>query len=416
MGKLSDIQIRNWISSKTHFEMKSDGDGLYISYRENFTTPIWRVRYRFAGKAKVVTIGNYKSLSLSKAREVARQHLAKVRLGHDVALEKQERKREQIKQQHKIDNALTVSQLADKYYQERVLGKVKHPNIVLAKINKDIKPSIGKLYVEEVTPSHIEKILKSIVKRGAPTTANDVLRLLKHLFNQAVKLKIISHNPAQPFDNLDAGGKEESRTRALSREEIAKLFAAMKTAKGFSVENEIAIKLLLILAVRKEELIAAQWVEFDLEAGIWKLPKERSKTKVPIDIPLSPKAIEWLSELKDLSMGSEWVLPARKMQNRMIPHICESTLNVALSKVKHGCEHFTVHDLRRTAKTLLASLGVKSFISERCLNHKIIGVEGIYDAHDYFEERKVALNALSDLIVQLDSGGLEKVIPIKRTA
>lgn len=416
MGKLSDIQIRSWISSKTHFDMKSDGDGLYISYRENFSIPIWRFRYRFAGKAKIVNIGTYKTLTLSEAREVARQHAAKVKLGHDVAHEKQELKREQVKKQQKLDSAMTVAQLADKYHQERVQGKLKHPNIVLAKINKDIVPNIGSLYVEDVTPAHIDKILKSVVKRGAPTTANDVLRLLKAIFNQAIKLHLIKHNPASAFDILDAGGEEKKRTRTLSRTELVKLFEAMKTAKGFSVQNEITIKLLLALAVRKEELTASKWSEFDLDAGVWKLPAERTKKDRAIDIPLSPKVVEWFKVLKSLSMGSDYVLPARKMQNRMIPHICESTLNVALSKVKHGCEHFTVHDLRRTARTLLSSLGVKPHISERCLNHAIKGTEGVYDIYDYFEERKAALNSLSDLIQALESGDAEKVIPIKRQA
>ena len=96
----------------------------------------------------------------------------------------------------------------------------------------------------------------------------------------------------------------------------------------------------------------------------------------------------------------------------MIPHISESTLGVALAKVKHDLEPFTIHDMRRTAKTLLASLGVKPHISERCLNHKIKGVEGIYDGYDYFEERKVALKALSDLLVQLENGAIDKVMPI----
>lgn len=85
-------------------------------------------------------------------------------------------------------------------------------------------------------------------------------------------------------------------------------------------------------------------------------------------------------------------------------------------KVKHGLDPFTIHDMRRTAKTLLASLGVQPHISERCLNHKIKGVEGIYDGYDYFAERKIALNALSDLLVQLENGATDKVIPIKRKA
>lgn len=411
MAKLSDMEIRNWIKSNERFEMRGDGDGLYLSYREAFASPIWRFRYRFAGTQRIMNIGSYRDVSLADARKIAKEYRARVSLGYDVAGEKQERKRKALAKIEAANNAYTIAKLADEFFQKRVLGVWKHPNIVRARIEKDIKPAIGHLSVDAVTPRHIEALLQAVVKRGAPTMANDVLRWLKRMFNHAIKMHIITHNPALAFDVADAGGQEQARKRNLSRDEIAKLFAALKTAKGFSVENELCIKLLLALAVRKSELIGASWKEFDLEAGVWHLPATRTKTEAAITIPLSKTVLGWFSELKRLSCGSEWVLPARKMQNNL--HMAESTLSVALAKVKHGIEPFTIHDMRRTAKTLLASLGVQPHISERCLNHKIKGVEGIYDGYDYFEERKAALEVLSDLLLQIENGASEKVIPIK---
>lgn len=173
------------------------------------------------------------------------------------------------------------------------------------------------------------------------------------------------------------------------------------------------------LAVRKMELMAARWEEFDLDNAVWYLPAERTKTGVAVDIPLPPPAVEWLRELKRLAGNSAWVLPARKMQNRMIPHVCDSTLSVALSKVKHGLPPFTVHDFRRTARTHLSALGVDPHIAERCLNHKIKGVEGIYDRHSYFAERKEALTKLAAFIVACETGNNWNVVPLrqaKRTA
>lgn len=412
MAKLSDIDIRNWIKADERFEMRGDGGGLYLSYRATFSSPIWRFRYRFAGTQRIMNIGSYRDVSLADARKIAKEYRARVSLGYDVAGEKQERKRVAVAKIEAENNAYTMAELADEFFQKRVLGVWKHPNIVRARIEKDIKPAIGHLSAEAVTPRHIEALLQAVVKRGAPTMANDVLRWLKRMFNHAIKMHIITHNPALAFDVADAGGQEQARKRNLSRDEVAKLFAAMKTAKGFSVENELCIKLLLALAVRKSELIGASWKEFDLEAGLWHLPAIRTKTEAAITIPLSNTVLGWLAELKRLSCGSEWVLPARKMQNNL--HMAESTLSVALAKVKHGLEPFTIHDMRRTAKTLLASLGVQPHISERCLNHKIKGVEGIYDGYDYFEERKLALNALSDLLVQLQSGATDKVTPIRQ--
>lgn len=92
MPKLTDMQIRAWIKSGERFEGRSDGNGLYLSYRENYQTPVWRFRYKFAGKARAMMIGSYAELSLSKARETAKELSARVALGYDVAGEKQERK------------------------------------------------------------------------------------------------------------------------------------------------------------------------------------------------------------------------------------------------------------------------------------------------------------------------------------
>jgi integrase len=414
MTKLTDIEIRNWIKSGERFEGRSAGDGLYLRFRHGDSAPTWRYRYRFQGKPRVMSLGSYRDVSLADARETTKKLAAQVALGHDVAAEKQERKREAISKIEAEKNAYTVAKLADEYFERMIMGRWKHPNIVRSRIERDIKPAIGSMKVEDVKPRQIDDLLKAVVKRGAPTTANDVLRWLKRMFNYAIKRHVIENNPAQAFDLSDAGGREEGRKRWLTSEELVKLFAAMRVASGFSVENALTIKLLLLLAVRKGELIAARWSEFDLDNAVWCLPAERTKTGNAIDIPLPAVAVEWLHELQRLANGSAWVLPARKMQDRMIPHISDSTLSVALAKVKHGLDAFTIHDLRRTARTHLEALGVAPHIAERCLNHKIKGVEGIYNRHDYFEERKAALNAWAALLTQLEDGNTGKVVPIKQ--
>lgn len=405
---ITDATIRSWIKIDKPFEGKRVDTGLYLRLRETDNIPVWRFRYRFSGLARTIVIGNYQNLSLSDARKKAKELRARVALGYDVASEKQKLKREAKAEIEAEKNSYTMAKLADEFFNDKVMGKWKHPNIVRARIEKDIKPAIGHLKIEDVTPRHIQSLLKAVVNRGAPTMANDVLRWLKRMFNHAIKMHLINVNPAIAFDVSDAGGKEKSRNRNLTRDELVVFFSAIKRAKGFSVENEISLKLLLALAVRKCELIEARWSEIDLDAAVWYLPASRTKTGLKINIPLSENVIAWFKELKRLSLGSEWVLPARKMQNNL--HVSESTLSVALAKVKHGLEHFTVHDLRRTAKSLLASLGVKPHISERCLNHKIKGIEGIYDGYDYFEERKEALKALSDLLVSLENLSISKKV------
>ena len=218
--------------------------------------------------------------------------------------------------------------------------------------------------------------------------ANDVLRWVRRMFDYAIKRHMVRFNPTAAFDLSDAGGKQVARDRALSRDELKTLFEAMRTARGFSVENALTVKLLLLLAVRKGELIAARWDEFELDADapVWHLPGERTKTGQPIDIPLPTMSVDWLRELHRLALDSDWVLPARKRQSRRLPYICESTIGVAMGKVRHGLPHFTTHDFRRTARTHLPALGVDPHVAQRCLNQKLKGVEGTYNRHDYFAE------------------------------
>lgn len=421
MAKLTDIKIKAWIKAQEHFGARSDGNGLYLIYRDNYRTPVWRYRYKFSGKPRVMIIGSYGELSLARAREVARELSARVAMGYDVAGEKQERKTTALAKMEEEKNTVTMLALANEYYARMIVGRWKHPDIVRRRIDKDIAPALGHMRLENIKPRHIDDLLKTIVERGAPTIANDVLRWLRRMFEYAIKRHMLESNPASAFDLGDAGGKEAPRDRTLSRDEVAKLLAAMKLTKGFSIENELSIKLLLLLGVRKMELCAARKEEFDLPAAIWNLPS--SKTGKPISIPLPPIALDWLNRLFELSGPSGWLLPARKMQHRMIPHVHEGTIGTALGKVKRlipDVPAFTIHDLRRTARTLMAEIGIPSFIAERCLNHKISGVEGVYNRHDYFDERRDALNRLASLLDALDKGEDFNVIPItkgrKRTA
>lgn len=414
---LEDRKIKSWIKNSEHFEQRGDGGGLFLCFRKNMVIPVWKFRYRLAGTRSVMTLGSYSVLSLAEARRQAKELKARVSLGYDVAKEKQERKVEAISKNETGKNVFTAGQLADEYFTKNILGRWKHPNVVRSRIERDIKPNIGKFPVDEVKPLHIAKMLESIVDRGAPTTANDVLRWTKRMFDYAIKRHIVQFNPASAFDLSDAGGEEKARERALSRDELVTLFEAMRRTKGFSSINLLTIRLLLMLGVRKSELTTAKISAFDLDNATWKLIAADTKTKAVIVIPLPIQAVETFRDLIRLADGSDYLLPARQYQDRRLPHIHENTLNVALSKVKANMPAvapFTIHDFRRTARTHLAALGVDSHIAERCLNHKIKGVEGIYNRHDYFEERKTALQTLANFLESCETGKVWNVTPIKK--
>jgi integrase len=390
----------------------SDGDGLYLR-KQTRDGASWTLRYHFAGKEHWITLGNYPDMSLSLARIEARQAR--------VLLDKQQ-------------NSLTVRRAAlaeerqkgsfkalceDWYCADVQARGLKHPAVPRRYLDKYLLPKLGRLPASDVTPSDVARLLDD-VKVRAPTAANDLLRFIRRIFAFGVRRRFVPSNPAADFSpRLDAGGTERPRRRALSSDELVQLFEKIRATPNFGDNNLLAIKLLLALCVRKGELLGARWSEFDLDGGthagaIWHLPGSRTKTGESLDIPLAPVVVEWLIALRTLAAGSDYIFPKRRRDPReRVPHVGIDTLNVALQRVKHGLAHFTLHDLRRTARTHLAALGVRREVAERCLGHKLRGVEGTYDRHDYFKERRVALAQWSTLIRQAESGE-HKVVHLRR--
>jgi len=229
-----------------------------------------------------------------------------------------------------------------------------------------------------------------------------------------MKRHLIVANPATPFNWTDIGGKGGPRSRVLSRGELVAFFKAMKETPNFPPYSAAALKLLLALGVRKMELLKATWDEFDLKAGEWHLPAERTKTDAAIRIPLSPWAVAILQEQRARGHNA-YVFPVLRIApGKVTGFMGETTLNHALYMLQSDLAPFTVHDLRRTTRTHLAALGIAPHIAEMCLNHKPKGIEAVYNVHDYFEERRAALNTLSDLLAQCEKGDADKVIPIKQ--
>lgn len=378
----------------------SDGNGLYLMIPRK-GTPYWMLRYTLFGKRREMTLGKHAHLSLAEARTKAVENQKSIREGLDPI---EERKRD--------SQALirTVEDLFADWYPE-LERRLKHPAIPKRIYTKEVAPLIGGRSLDAVTPIDIREIIRRVTNSGRPTIANDTLMYLKQMFNHAIKLGILTYNPASAFNVNDAGGIEKSRDRVLSLDEIRNVFQAFRdNSDSFSRDNYLACALLLVLGVRKTELTEALWSEFDLKNDRWNLNGERSKTGAGIIIPLPPQTIGWLEELKIRACGSDYVFPNRRSSKRA--HMGKDTLNRAIAKL-FGKEpgkkpqpenrmgditEFTVHDLRRTCRSLLAAVGVPGHVAERCLNHKLKGVEGIYDRYDYFDERKEAISKVADLL------------------
>ncbi|SGZ10072.1 Integrase-Site-specific recombinase, phage integrase family protein [Moritella viscosa] len=395
MGKLTVKTVQSLIKNKPG--RHADGMGLYLVVPKS-GQPSWMLRFTSNKKRREMTLGKVADLSLADARLEAANKMKQHREGADPLLQRQRAKQENIK---------TVNDLFDDWYLTLV-KRLKFPQIPKRIYTKDIAPHIGSIKLEHITARDIRTTITAINNSGRPTIANDALGHCKQLFNHGLKLDLLSGNPASAFTFRDAGGVEQSKDRALNEKELKQFFnTAKKNSASFNRDNYLACVLLVCLGVRKSELCEARWEEFELDKGLWHLPKARSKTNVGFTIPLAPGVIIWLEELKIRGLGSEYVFPSRRVSKN--PHMGADTLNRAITKL-FGHEpgkkkqppnlmgdmpHFAVHDLRRTCRSLLAAQGTPGHVAERCLNHKLKGVEGIYDRYDYLEERKEALELLA---------------------
>ncbi|CAM3583330.1 tyrosine-type recombinase/integrase [Paracidovorax anthurii] len=398
---VSDRTLRAWLSAGP--VDKGIGGGLIFfakeaSARQGQAT--WILRYRIGGRRPEKVLGRYPDITLKEARELARRDRALIQQGVDVSAKKRQEKLKTLEMED-------VRGLGQTWYERHILKKIKNPVVVERVLRLHIYPVIGKLAIDEVRPHHIDAVLNKIVEGGAPTVANDAMRYLFRMFHYAAKRRWTDANPVAGFDLSDAGGTELPRERWLSYEDLMALARDMRETPNFGRINELAVWLLLALCVRKMELLSAKVVDFDLERGVWKLDADRTKTKSYIEIPLSQQVVEWLRQVIAIACGSEYLFPARRLirvrngvpRKNRFEHISPDTLNVALKRLpRKDMEHFTVHDMRRTARTQLGALGVEPFVAERALNHKLPGRQGIYDKHDYFAQRKRALRQWAEML------------------
>ena len=187
----------------------------------------------------------------------------------------------------------------------------------------------------------------------------------------------------------------------LTEKEIALLLSAPMKHR-----NKLGLRVLLGTGVRASELFTAKWEDVHIDKDYWRIPD--SKTDAAMDIPLVPWVKECFIELKLMASGSTYVLPAH-FRSRAAAHggdfhlgkdTLRESIDYWIKYHKPEVRRFTLHDLRSTMKSHMRALGVPRDISEMCLNHKLTGVEGIYDWHNYFEERKQALGRWADFLAR----------------
>jgi len=372
----------------------------------------WNFRFQIRGKRVQMKLGMYgknntEFMSFGDAIKKAIDLKSQALNGDNPKLDIVRRKYTDIQ---------SVDDLAELYLTNKA-KKIKTIHILERLYRKEIKPAIGYMLLNKVHPFDIYELVQNVLSSGRPSIANKSLYLCKNIFHLGVKNCLLEMNPAANYTTgEDAGGNPPARNVVLTEEEIEIMFDVFREhPKKVPESTYIGLTLLIVFGLRKMELFSSKWVDVDLKRQYFHLYEDNTKTKKSLAVPLPNDILPLLHRLKELSKNSEYVFPNRKKSSR--GYISDDTVNHSLADLfgkviskkqpspnvlgQAGVTEFVVHDLRRSCRTLMASLKVPQEVAEKCLNHNASNIVRIYNRYEYKEERKEAHEKLSRLILPM---------------
>lgn len=375
----------------------TDRDGLVIEVQPSGAMA-WRYRYRLHGKREKVTIGPYPTVGLKLAREMRMEAEKKVLLGNSPASEKRESHR--AARANDGNPLLTFEDLAQAWVNTVLKPANKNSRQDETYLRRDILPRLGKLSPKDVTTVEVWSCIDPVLKRGHGQAARRIRSVIKRVFEYANSKGLVTGNPATVVRPAHIA-PTKSRDRTLSDAEIAQWLPAIYTSR-LARPHKLALHFLLLVPVRKSELIQSRWAYFNLDEGLWDIPKKIAKNDIAIRHELPHQAVALLRELREMAGRSEWVLPSTRKLGT-VP-ISRTTWNTALRGLPNMPENWVIHDLRRTGRTGLSNLRVNPETAELCLNHRKGGVSGTYDRAERLEERAEALQLWADYVDVVTNG------------
>lgn len=345
--------------------------------------------YRQNGRPRRLTLGRYPVLSLSEARRLAQAALNQLAHGTDPQKEKTEARRG--------DGFDTV---VDTFLHTHC-ARFNRPSTAheTARILRShFITRWGRRPLHEIGRAEVVSVLDRIVETGSPSAANHALAAIRKFFNWAVERGLIEISPCI---GLKAPTPMRSRDRVLDDAELA---AIWREADQIGYPYGSIIKLLILTAQRRGEVTELRWGEIDFDGKTWTIPAGRTKSNRMQVAPLVPRAIDALLSIPRLD--EERVFPAQGSSDRSFSGFSKAKRRLDTAA---KTSDWTLHDLRRTAATGMARLGVAPHVVERVLNHTsgmLGGVAGVYNRFGYQPEMRAALELWSNHVAKVAEGNL----------
>jgi integrase len=337
------------------------------------------VQYRAAHTKKSRRMKIDGVLGLVGARKRARKLLGQVADDKDPLTERREQQRKAIARTEHTFEKIAEEYLVREGKGLRTLGQRR-------RMLKPVYKRLGSTPIDDIRRTDIVKLLDAIEDESGPVMADRTLATVRRIMNWHASRSDEFRSPIVR-GMARTKGKERARARILADDELRAIWKAADVTPG---PFGALVQFLLLTAARRGE--AAGMTRAEVDGGVWTLPEARNKVKVDLVRPLSPAAREVIAKLPRIGKAG---------------HVFTTTGRSGLggfTKFKRkldeasGVKGWTLHDLRRTARSLMSRAGVSSDHAERCLGHVIGGVRGVYDRHEFHAEKKHAFEGLASQI------------------
>jgi integrase len=376
------------------YDAKAAGLHLRVSASGNKS---WAVHYRLAGRKRKFTIGKYPEYSLEEARSKSLEIRRKAHEGiNPVEERRQEREAlaEKLSSKHSITDS--VEDLSHSFLERYVVPNLrpKTARDYRSHFDRYILPSWRGRSVKDIRRSDVAELLDAVQDK-TPIQSNRVQSTISKWFNWLVNERgVLEYNP---IGGMKKRSKENVKSRVLTDDEIRHIWLA---SDNIGWPFGFIVRVLLLTAKRRAEVAGMRWSEIDLEQNIWVIPggpSGRTKNKKTDVVPLSDSMLNLIERLPRHA-GTDLVFPAKGQPEKPFSGFSKAKTNLdILLNEAATIPNWTLHDLRRTARSSFSGLGILKEVAEKILNHVDRSIDGIhYDHYDYLEEKRTALQKWAD--------------------
>lgn len=389
---LSNTAIINAKAADKSYKMY-DTDGLFLQ-----VTPQggkwWRLKYRFDGKEKLLSLGTYPDISLSQARQ--KREDSKKLLAIDIDPSE---KRKQTKADNRLNTENSFELVAREWWQSHMTNKANsHKQKVIRRFELYLFPWIGKKPISSITAPQVLETLRRIEKQNKVETAHRTLQTAGQVFRYAVQTGRAIRDVTADLKGALPATTVKHMAAFTEPKDVAELLRALDAFNG-TLTVQCAIKLAPLVFVRPSELRMAKWADIDLDAGTWQYLV--SKTKTDHIVPLSTQALSILHEIHPVSGHGQYVFQGG---HSPLKPMSESAINAALKRMGYDTQKdITGHGFRAMARTILHErLNIDPAIIEHQLAHKVPDTLGsAYNRTKFIEQRKLMMQSWADYLDEL---------------